>query len=356
MEPLSNGSSDTRDKQDVSMREIIYLCYGIAVLVVSIATLGGGGVRPGLTVIAFWACIFAVPRRVLRALLMIPLACLAIVIALLPLSLHGPNHQEATRRMSCGNNLKHLAMALHNYHDQYKSLPPAYVKSDDGRRMHSWRVLILPYLEDHQQQLYDAYNFDEPWDSPSNRELIPRMPQVFCCPSQCRRGSEPTGFTNYFAVVGENTAWPGELATRFADITDGTSNTLLLLEVANRSTAWTEPADIQYADALKILTSNQPAPHRYEEFFYDQRGGNQIAMADGSVYFVAQQADQVASKLLITRNDGQRFSVDALQNNLAPPRPLHMGNCIRLGVLLLLVVLPFPWVWIKPHRVRHVPA
>jgi hypothetical protein len=59
-------------------------------------------------------------------------------------------------------------------------------------------------------------------------------------------------------------------------------------------------------------------------------------------------------ELLITRNDGQRFSVDALQNNLASSTPLHVGNCIRLGVFLLLTVLPFPWVWIRPHGARYV--
>ncbi|MEO8497516.1 MAG: DUF1559 domain-containing protein [Planctomycetota bacterium] len=279
------------------------------------------------------------------------------MLLLLPPLDSGPGHRDATWRMSCSNNLKGIALALHNYHDVYKTFPPAYIKGPNGRRMHSWRVLILPYLEaDTCQSLYDAYNFDEPWDGPNNRELALQMPQVFCCPSQCKRGSKPTGLTNYFAVVGENTAWPGEQAIGFRDIIDGSSNTLLLLEVANRPITWTEPTDIEFAEATDILMRREFAPHGYEDFFHDRKlGGCQIALADGSVRFVAQQADDVASKLLIRRNDGEHFDLDSLQKNAAAPMPLRVGNRIRLGVIVLLALGPFPWVWIKPSQ-RIAPA
>lgn len=338
-------------EREYFIRETIYACYGAATVAASIATFGAGGVAIGLLLTAFWACLFELRSRWSRAILMISLTFIGLLFLLPPL--HGPGHREATWRMSCSNNLKSIARALHNYHDVYKSFPPTYVLGEDGQRMHSWRVLILPFLED-EQQLYNAYNFAEPWDGPSNRELILQMPRVFCCPSQCRFGSEPKGLTNYFAVVGENTAWPGERTMGFRDITDGTSNTLLLLEVAHSTTAWTEPADIEYVDALDLLTSDQLAPHRYggTQFFYDQRGGCQIALVDGLVYFVTQQANQVASELLITRSDGKRFRVDDLQNNVASSRPLRVGNCIRLGVFLLLAICPLPWVWISPRRTR----
>lgn len=68
-------------------------------------------------------------------------------------------------------------MAVANYRSTFGGYPPAYIADCDGRPMHSWRVLILPFLE--QQNLYAAYHFDEPWDGPNNRKLAGRIGQVF---------------------------------------------------------------------------------------------------------------------------------------------------------------------------------
>ena len=72
-------------------------------------------------------------------------------------------------RSECRNHLKQIGLALHNYHDTYGSLPPAITRGPDGKPWHSWRILILPWLE--QQDIYDRYRFDEPWDGPNNRKL-----------------------------------------------------------------------------------------------------------------------------------------------------------------------------------------
>ena len=64
------------------------------------------------------------------------------------------------RRMLCTNNLKQLALAMHTYNDYHKSFPPAYTTDEDGKPLHSWRVLILPFIE--QRGLYESIRLDEP--------------------------------------------------------------------------------------------------------------------------------------------------------------------------------------------------
>ena len=90
--------------------------------------------------------------------------------------------QEERRHWACKMNLKLLAIALHNYHDTYGAFPPAYVADASGKPMHSWRVLILPHME--QLALYERYNFNEPWDGPNNILLANEMPDIFRC-KQC---------------------------------------------------------------------------------------------------------------------------------------------------------------------------
>jgi type II secretory pathway pseudopilin PulG len=126
--------------------------------------------------------------------------------------------KEAARRMQCSNHLKQIGLALQNYHDDYGTLPPAYVADADGKPMHSWRVLILPYLGE--KALYDRYNFSEPWNGPNNSKLHSEVSHVFRCPS--RRFGQPNTETTYVAVTGPQTAWPGDKAVSMADLTDGT--------------------------------------------------------------------------------------------------------------------------------------
>jgi hypothetical protein len=143
-------------------------------------------------------------------------------------------------RMQCSNHLKQIGLALQNYHDQYGSFPPAYIRDAKGKPMHSWRVLILPFIE--QRQLYEKYRFDEPWDGPNNSKLHNEIVSVFCCPS--RSDKQPRTETSYVVVVGSQTLWPGTKATKLSDVTDGTSNTIMAVEVANSGIHWMEPRDL----------------------------------------------------------------------------------------------------------------
>ena len=84
--------------------------------------------------------------------------------------------EDAARQQSI-NNLKHLSLAMHNCMDSYGQFPPAALYSKDGKPLLSWRVLLLPYLD--QRELYEQFKLDEPWDGPTNKKLVAKMPAIY---------------------------------------------------------------------------------------------------------------------------------------------------------------------------------
>ena len=122
------------------------------------------------------------------------------------------------RRAQCTNNLKQIALALHNYHAAYDALPPAYIADEHGRPLHSWRVLLLPFLK--QQSLYEQYDFREPWNGPNNIKLLSKMPSLFECPSSHPPGPAVSTFTSYVVISGPGTMFPGAKPIRFDRVTD----------------------------------------------------------------------------------------------------------------------------------------
>ena len=159
-----------------------------------------------------------------------------------------PAAREPARRMACANNLKHIGLAFQNYHDVYGSLPPAYTVDENGKPLHSWRVLLLPYLE--QQGLYERIRLDEPWNSEYNKQFHNRVPTMLRCPSGglpkllsdkfSYLNSESNKMCHYSVVIGDETPFPGASSTCFADITDGMSNTLLVVERLS-PVCWMDP-------------------------------------------------------------------------------------------------------------------
>ncbi|MBI3865169.1 MAG: DUF1559 domain-containing protein [Planctomycetia bacterium] len=138
------------------------------------------------------------------------------------------------------NNIRNIAIALNNYHSTFGTLPPAYIADANGRPMHSWRVLILPYLD--RVDLYARYRFDEPWNGPNNSKLHDVIVDPFCCPEDHGRGKSTS--TSYAAIVGPETIWPAPDSMKFDDVTDGLADTLLVVEVANSGIHWMEPRDL----------------------------------------------------------------------------------------------------------------
>ena len=193
--------------------------------------------------------------------------------------------REAARRIQCSNNLKQIGIALHNYHDVYQSLPPAYTTDENGDPLHSWRVLILPYME--QAALYDAIRLDEPWDSEYNKQFHEQMPSIYACLSS-NPGDRERGLTSYMRIVGPWTTTDGPNTIAFNEVTVGLSNTIWLLEVIP-DTCWMAPIDTQTSELEGHFqfsrTSGVGSRHS---------GGINIGIMDGSVQF---QSDHEAPKL-----------------------------------------------------------
>lgn len=197
--------------------------------------------------------------------------------------------REAARRVQSMNNLKQIALAMHNYHSANKSFPPAATYSADGTPLLSWRVLILPFLG--QQQLYKQFHLDEPWDSPNNKPLIDRMPAAYHNPSS----PGPPNRSSYLVPVGEGSIFGGTKGTSIRQITDGASNTIMIIEVdPNSSVIWTKPQDLKY-DAQRPLQGLGKA----------HPGGFAGAMADGSVRFISNTIDPRVFLQMLNMADGQ---------------------------------------------------
>jgi prepilin-type processing-associated H-X9-DG protein len=193
--------------------------------------------------------------------------------------------REAARRAGCRNNLKKIGLAMHNFHDQNRMLPPAAVAAADGRPLLSWRVQILPYLEE--GELYKEFRLDEPWDSPHNKALIPRMPDLF----KCMNSSAPSGYTRYLAVRGRGTLFEDGLQIRFADVQDGLSNTILAVEADDsRAVVWTKPDD---------LTVDAQNPRQGLGAAHGD--GFNALFADGSIRFIPATTEPASLFAMFTR-------------------------------------------------------
>ena len=160
---------------------------------------------------------------------------------------------RAARASACRGMLTQIAWALEGYHQHYGTLPPAYIADASGRRLHSWRVLILPFWDSGIP--YEKYHFDEPWNGPRNSALASaygdRSP--FLCPSDT-----DDEHTSYVVVVGQRTLWHGDTPVR---IDPGSRDEVLVVEVHGSGIHWMEPRDIEYEDALD---PNSPVRPRLE--------------------------------------------------------------------------------------------
>lgn len=196
--------------------------------------------------------------------------------------------RNAARRTASSNNLRQLLIACHNYHDAHGRLPARANFDKEGKRLLSWRVHLLPYMDE--EALYDQFHLDEPWDSPHNKALIDKMPAVFRNPDLAS-----TTKTNYLAVAGEGTLFDGEEGTRFSEVLDGTSNTIMMIEVdEDHAVTWTRPDDWEYE-----------ADGEFEGLGRLRPGIVQIGISDGSVHTLTREnLDRVRG--MFTKAGGER--------------------------------------------------
>jgi len=156
--------------------------------------------------------------------------------------------REAAARMQSSNNLKQIALALHGYHDANGHLPPAAITDPKtGKKLLSWRVAILPYIE--QDNLYKQFKLDEPWDSPNNKKWGEIAVKTYVD----SRVPAPDGKLNrtyYKVFTGKGAMFDGA-EVRLLDVTDGTSNTVMVL-AGGESVPWAKPEDFDFDPTKKL--------------------------------------------------------------------------------------------------------
>lgn len=194
---------------------------------------------------------------------------------------------------------------MHGYNDVYGHLPTAAVRGKNGEPLLSWRVLILPFIE--QPELYKEFHLDEPWDSPHNLSLLPRMPGTYAPPAG-KAWMVPPHHTVCKVFVGRGAAFEGAEGLRLTseyrdgsrrqspDFPDGLSNTLLVVE-GGVPVPWTKPEDLAF-------DPNGPLPDLRCLFSDMFRAG----FADGSMAFIPKAAREATLRAAITRNGGEEFS------------------------------------------------
>jgi hypothetical protein len=225
---------------------------------------------------------------------------------------------EPARRSQCKNQLKQILLALDNYHDLHGCFPPAYVPGPDGEPWHSWRVLILPWIE--QQGLYDQYDFGEPWDGPNNRKLAGNRALPYRCPSEPNRTS-PT--TDYVAVVGTQAAWTGSRPRRLSEFRDGTASTIIVVEIAGSG-----------------ISSHHVLGRGY---WHQEDLVANVALADGSVRVLADWLDQPALEAMLTIDGNERIDLDGI---LEPRLRLHWPRIIAPTALIVSYLI----LLLRPRR------
>jgi hypothetical protein len=201
----------------------------------------------------------------------------------------------ASAKTEAKNNLKLIALAFYAFHDANGRLPLGFYDKSGKKLGLSWRVAILPYIE--QGNLYNQFKLDEPWDSANNKKLIAKMPALFTL----KNAAPAQGYTHIRGFAGPQALFrppaqgrPGQLAygLPFLDITDGTANTILVAEVAE-PVIWTKPDEPEY-------NPQKPVPALGGVF----EDGFNAAMCDGTVHFFKLPQREELLRALITPQGG----------------------------------------------------
>jgi Protein of unknown function (DUF1559) len=206
-----------------------------------------------------------------------------IAVLMLP---HTQGHPALTGETIVAGKLRQIVLSMTTYALAKGKLPAACSRGPDGKPLLSWRVLILPYIEE--EELYARFHLDEPWDSPHNIALLSKTPATFADD----KDDPSTGLTRFQVYVGPGTAFEGKEGHAVNEIADGTSRTVLVVE-GEEAVPWTKPADLPFGPEVVLVR-----PHK--------RGSHYLVVsADASVHKVPADTPEETLRALITRKDGE---------------------------------------------------
>ena len=159
------------------------------------------------------------------------------------------------------NNIRHICLACHNYEMAHGHWPPAYIADENGKPMHSWRVLILPFIEE--QAVFDRYDFNEPWDGPNNSKLVDQLSNgnIF----EMFPWADFDGRTGIKLVTGQGTGFVRSQSPTMGDITVDTSNAILVVEDIKNPVNWMSPQDVAIDEVDNLFKFDAEKPRHVDE-------------------------------------------------------------------------------------------
>lgn len=202
--------------------------------------------------------------------------------------------------------LRNVGQALLNYYQFKGRLPPAVATAPDGAPLYSWRVLLLPFLEE--EPVYQEFHLGEPWDSPHNRALLSKVR----CYEPMMGGHDAPGLTRYQVLIGPGTAFERPGLT-WDDFPDGRAATLLVVEAA-QPVPWSQPIDLPYDPAapLPLLFCPFAKPKYFLGYETGRTPGFNAFFADGTARFLPASTDEKTLRALATRNGGEPVDLSKL--------------------------------------------
>lgn len=209
--------------------------------------------------------------------------------------------KRVVRQLRTTKSLKQIGFALAEYVHKSGEHPLSAIRSPKGVALLSWRVALLPYLNE--EDLFRQFRLNESWDSTHNRRLLDKMPRAYAAPSEDGEGVTPrSSETFYQAPVGVETVFGADtpVTLRSLLLADGARHTIVIVEAAD-AVPWTKPEDLQYS-------ANRPLPRLGRP----DRDGFHVLTADSEVYFITPDVNEQKLRLAIEWNDGREFDIKEL--------------------------------------------
>jgi hypothetical protein len=240
--------------------------------------------------------------------------------------------------------LKQMSIAILNYESASRQLPPVVTRDSQGDALHSWRTLILPYMEE--SGLHGEIDFRQAWNSNHNQRFTTRPIDAYC--DGLTRS--PTANTKFFAVVGPETVWREHPPFSFKDLKGGTSNeTIVIIEAAQRNVPWGEPKDLSFEEAVEILTSPiEPKKNGGRSvrwgILYKPINIRHVANLDGSVRTLRAplMKDEAIALLSADKTGKGKINWELIEARV--PKQFSVAGCTLFAVMLALSVAPACWV------------
>jgi type II secretory pathway pseudopilin PulG len=317
--------------------------YVFALVAAAMSTFGPLGIVVAGIILGFWARMFYASnsRMAFFELLIWILIIGALVALLLPAV---QSARERSPRMHCMNNLKQIALAMENYEAVHGTLPPAFVADANGKPMHSWRVLLLPFLEE--DSLFKEYDFNEPWNGPINSKLAGLMPDVYRCPSNFDDLSGKSFETDYFVAADPKTAFP-DSGLPLKKVIDGTSKTIMVIEASGLHRNWLDPRALSLEETVELMTAKPRSGHRrisdgFLTTTYYETSDRNVAFCDSHMEHMGQLTNAEIARALLTVAGGEsipqvleEFDVESRAMTV-----IKWGKVWTLSLFVVLALLP----------------